>query len=96
MHCSQLTSYHNCVVVQDECPFSDIVSSQDLTMQVRTTLPDLTPSRDNKEMVLEVGRWGEELVYRFLQASQGPASDWHIQWMNADFNTATPYDLHLV
>lgn len=71
------------------------------------TLPELASSTHSKEMDLEVGRWGEELVYRFLLAhaataasedplQQSPAENaWQIEWVNQEFNTSLPYDLRL-
>jgi len=71
------------------------------------SLPKLTASTQSKETDLEVGRWGEELVYRFLLAhasanvsqegsQQTPAeSAWQIEWVNKDFNTSQPFDLRL-
>ena len=71
------------------------------------SLPELATSAQSKETDLEVGRWGEELVYRFLLApasahlsqevsQQTPAeSAWEIEWVNKDFNTSLPFDLRL-
>ena len=71
------------------------------------SLPELAASTQSKETDLEVGRWGEELVYRFLLAhasanvsqeapQQTPAeSAWQIEWVNKDFNTSLPFDLRL-
>lgn len=71
------------------------------------SLPELAAGTQSKETDLEVGRWGEELVYRFLLAhasthvsqevvQQTPAeSAWQIEWVNKDFNTSLPFDLRL-
>jgi len=67
----------------------------------------LAASTQSKETDLEVGRWGEELVYRFLLAhasadvsqevlQQTPAeSAWQIEWVNQHFNTSLPFDLRV-
>ena len=71
------------------------------------SLPEWTTSAQSKETDLEVGRWGEELVYRFLLAhasadvsqevsKQTPAeSACDVEWVNKDFNTSLPFDLRL-
>lgn len=59
-------------------------------------LPEAGPSLQSKETDLEVGRWGEELVYRFLvQHQKESAKGWEVLWVNQAFNTGTPYDIHL-
>ena len=63
---------------------------------METTLPEEAPSTQSKETDLEVGRWGEELVYRFLlQHQKESAEGWQVQWLNEAFNTGTPYDIHI-
>lgn len=74
---------------------------------MKHSLPELATSTQNKETDLEVGRWGEELVYRFLLAHASAhvsqevlqqtsgASAWQIEWVNKDFNTSLPFDLRL-
>lgn len=63
---------------------------------MKTALPEASPSLQSKETDLEVGRWGEELVYRFLQQHQREcAQAWQVVWVNQAFNTGTPYDIHL-
>ena len=48
----------------------------------------------SKETDLEVGRWGEELVYRFLMQHQKDSDQaWQVLWVNQAFNTGTPYDI---
>ena len=76
-------------------------------LQMTRPLPELASSTRSKETDLEVGRWGEELVYRFLLAhaaiaasqeslQQPPAENaWQIEWVNQEFNTSLPYDLRL-
>lgn len=76
-------------------------------LQMTHSLPESAASTQSKETDLEVGRWGEELVYRFLLAhastdisqkglQQTPAeSAWQIEWVNQDFNTSLPFDLRL-
>ena len=65
-------------------------------MQIQTALPEAAPSRQSKETDLEVGRWGEELVYCFLlQRQKGSDSSWQVDWVNEAYNTGTPYDIHL-
>lgn len=74
---------------------------------MKHSLPEVGASTQSKETDLEVGRWCEELVYRFLLAHasanaseepvhQSPADHvWQIEWVNRDFNTSLPYDLRL-
>ena len=64
-------------------------------LQVSTELPEAVASKQSKETDLEVGRWGEELVYRFLLQCQKDSSNWAVDWINEAFNTGTPYDIHL-
>ncbi|DBA78596.1 TPA: hypothetical protein ACH3X1_008526 [Trebouxia sp. C0004] len=79
--------------------------SEAVLHQMTNTLPELAASTQSKETDLEVGRWGEELVYHFLLAhasanvsqellQQSPGeSAWQIEWVNKDFNTSLPFDL---
>ena len=65
-------------------------------MQMETALPVANPSTQSQETDLEVGRWGEELVYRFLlQHQRDSAQAWQVHWVNQAFNTGTPYDISL-
>lgn len=65
-------------------------------MQMETALPEAYPSTQSRETDLEVGRWGEELVYRFLLQHQRDSSQaWQVHWVNQAFNTGTPYDICL-
>ena len=67
-----------------------------LHVQVETALPEASTSMQSKETDLEVGRWGEELVYRFLlQHQRHSAQSWQVHWVNQAFNTGTPYDIRL-
>lgn len=76
-------------------------------LQMTRSMPELGMSTQSRETDMEVGRWGEELVYRFLLAhastdasekpSQQPPAEsaCQIEWVNQDFNTSLPFDLRL-
>lgn len=67
-----------------------------LQVQVETALPEASTSMQRKETDLEVGRWGEELVYRFLMQHQRDSDQaWQVLWVNQAFNTGTPYDIRI-
>ena len=85
MHMHQCRLYMQCNNISAACA------------QVETVLlPEASPSLQSKETDLEVGRWGEELVYRFLmQHQRDSAQGWEVLWVNQAFNTGTPYDIHL-
>ena len=64
--------------------------------QVETTLPESNPSSQSMEKDLEVERWGEELVYRFLlQHQRDSAQAWQVHWVNQAFDAGSPYDIYL-
>ena len=50
------------------CMHTNCSFSETATLQMTHSLPELATSTQSKETDLEVGRWGEELVYRFLLA----------------------------
>lgn len=71
-----------------------------LVLQMTVPLPLPRTSLQSKEMDLIVGRWGEELVYQFLlthteRSKTYNGSTWQVNWVNKEYNTSLPYDLHL-
>lgn len=71
-----------------------------LLLQMTLPLPLPKTSLQSKEMDLIVGRWGEELVYQLLlshteRSKTSDGSAWHVNWVNKEYNTSLPYDLHL-
>eukprot|EP00741_Cyanophora_paradoxa_P009246 tig00001416_g8956.t1 len=82
--------------VAERDPSVAVVSTEEIAGRLREALPSIPAEVGeglSEEGRLAIGRWGEELVFRFLRASV-PAGH-AVEWLNAARETGASFDLRL-
>eukprot|EP00741_Cyanophora_paradoxa_P006613 tig00001027_g6398.t1 len=70
-----------------------VVSAEDIVERLRDAVPSSIRIPREGRRAMAIGRWGEELVWRFLRASL-PAGT-HVEWVNGAGETGAPFDVRV-
>lgn len=75
-----------------EIEFEDLVKGADVGQYV--SIMEISPDMEDSEINKQTGRWGEALVYNYLQQqSEKSGGSVEVTWVNSAGETGNPYDI---